>query len=86
MKYALISIAIVSGLCGVTKAHEFWIEPETHRTQPGAVVRIGLRLGERFLGEVVRRDDALIDKFVSAGPEGEQRIVGRSAASVRSAA
>lgn len=82
MKHALISIAIVGSLCGIAGAHEFWIEPETHRTEPEAVVRVGLRLGERFLGEVFRRDDALIDKFVSAGPESEQRIVGRSGAPI----
>ena len=80
MKYALISIAIVSGLCGVTKAHEFWIEPQTHHTKPGTAIGVGLRLGERFLGEVFRRDDALIDKFVAVGPDGEQHIVGLSGA------
>jgi len=69
------------GFAQVCDAHECWIEPQTHRIKPGEVVRVALKLGERFLGETTLRDESLIDKFVSIGPDGEQPVVGRSGAS-----
>jgi uncharacterized GH25 family protein len=39
-------------LAGRLAAHEFWLWPETFSATPGATVRVGLRVGENFTGEV----------------------------------
>lgn len=36
-------------------AHDFWIEPSSHRPQPGDTVRIRLLVGEKLHGEPVAR-------------------------------
>ena len=44
-------------------AHDFWIEPSTFHPQPGALVSIGLRVGQGFVGDAVRRSSDLIEQF-----------------------
>lgn len=61
-------------------AHDFWIEPTTHRPEPGRVVGLGLRVGERFAGDPVPRDPARIESFVLLDDRGSTPIVGRDGA------
>lgn len=61
-------------------AHDFWIEPTTHRPGPGRVVGLGLRVGEGFVGDPVPRDPARIDSFVLLGPDGTTPVAGRDGA------
>lgn len=63
-----------------TRAHEFWIEPSTFETQPGVIVHLGLRNGERLAGQIVPRDSERIERFFAVGPQGEHDVVGRSGA------
>ncbi|MFQ5494108.1 MAG: DUF4198 domain-containing protein [Phycisphaerae bacterium] len=63
-------------------AHEFWIEPDNHHPAPGALFRVGLRFGERFRGDVMPRVDELIEQYALIGPDGPQRLAGRSGGSV----
>ncbi len=80
MKTTLITLAIFAQLSSFSMAHEFWIEPEAYQSHPGSVVRIGLRFGERFAGNVMPRVDDIIEKFSSTGPVSTKPIVGRSGA------
>jgi len=61
-------------------AHDFWIEPSTFRASPGDLVRIGLRVGHRFDGDVVVRDPTRYEQFVVAGPDGVLPVLGQDAA------
>ncbi len=57
-------------------AHEFWIEPSSFRPAVGELVKVGLRVGDRpQLEPVVRRADR-IEKFIVAGPGGEEAVRG----------
>ena len=44
-------------------AHDFWIEPSTFHPEPGSVVSIGLRVGQDFVGDAVRRSSEAIERF-----------------------
>ncbi len=37
------------------QAHDFWIEPSTFHPAPGAMVSVGLRVGQNFIGDPVPR-------------------------------
>lgn len=39
----------------VARAHDFWIETSTFHPWPGQFVMVGLRVGQEFVGEPVRR-------------------------------
>ena len=61
---AALLLTVSAGL----SAHDFWIEPSTYEPGVNEAVRIYLRVGERFAGEAVPRNDARIEKFVVIGP------------------
>lgn len=86
MRLTRLTIAtgpLLATICSIATAHEFWIEPETHRPLAGKVFRVALHHGERFAGEVVPRDERKIRRFVALpGPGAESGadtpVVGRS--------
>jgi len=45
------------------QAHDFWIAPSRFHPDPGTTVAIGLRTGQNFVGDAVRRSDAGIERF-----------------------
>src|SRR5689334_17008741 len=45
------------------RAHDFWIEPSTFHPAPGAMVAVGLRVGQDFIGDPVPRASAYIAAF-----------------------
>lgn len=51
-------------------AHEFWIELSPARPAAGELLKLDLRVGERFLGEPVARDERRIVLFAATGPDG----------------
>ncbi len=63
-------------------AHEFWIEPASHRVEAGQLLRASLRVGERFQGKTVARDETVIKRFSLFDREGEHAVVGRSGSPV----
>lgn len=77
----LLTIIGMLGISAAAQAHEFWIEPETHRPAVGKVLRVSLLHGERFAGEVVARDESQISRFVILGGDQQGPIVGRSGGS-----
>ena len=72
------TIALTAALTTGIVAHDFWIEPSTFEAAVGEPVRIHLRVGERFAGDPVTRNDARIERFVVVGPTGEQPVIGRN--------
>ena len=49
---------------GGLRAHDFWIEPSTFHPLPGAIVSVGLRVGQDFVGDPVPRMSSAIEEFV----------------------
>jgi uncharacterized GH25 family protein len=70
-----MSLALMLG--GSAVAHDFWIEPSTFEPAAGAAIRVHLRVGERFAGETVARDESRIEQFFAAGPSGRKPVAGR---------
>jgi uncharacterized GH25 family protein len=63
-------------VAGELRAHDFWIEPSTFHPAPGATVAVGLRVGERFIGDPVPRSSRSIDQFVVRQGGNDQPIAG----------
>jgi uncharacterized GH25 family protein len=71
--------AILIGLATLPRlasAHDFWIEPDTFRPQPGARVGLRLYVGQNFAGESIPYFPDRFERYVSVGPAGEQPIPG----------
>ncbi len=62
--------------CQAARAHDFWIEPASFRPEPGAVLTIGLRVGDHFDGVPYARNPAHIRSFVLLGPDGASAVPG----------
>ncbi|MGE0478974.1 MAG: DUF4198 domain-containing protein [Phycisphaerae bacterium] len=72
---ACVCAALVLATAAVTCAHDFWIEPATFRPAVDEVVKIGLRVGERFQGEPVKRNAQRIQRFVAIDAQGHTRAI-----------
>lgn len=68
--------ALAALLAGTARAHDFWIEPERFRPQPGESVPLRLYVGEHFKGEPVLYLPAQFKRYVAVGPDGEASIPG----------
>ena len=67
----LLALAVPPAL-----AHEFWLEPTTHRPRSGEVVGIRVRVGDGFPGEPYPRNPDHLTRFDVRGPEGTGEVVG----------
>ncbi len=75
------SVAMLPGLViafgsASASAHESWVEPSTFTLERGRRVGIRLCVGDGFEGWSLARNVQRVEKFVAAGPAGEQPIVG----------
>jgi uncharacterized GH25 family protein len=61
-------------------AHDFWIEPSTFTPEANRVVPVRLLVGQKFRGEPIPRNAALIERFVLASAAGESPVPGRDGA------
>lgn len=78
---ALCGLALAGHLLGATLlAHDVWIEPTTFAPKAGDVMGARLRVGQDFIGDPLRRDDALIDRFFVDAGGGRRPLVGRQGA------
>lgn len=59
------------------RAHDFWIAPGQFRVARGETVALSLRHGVEYEGEIARRDDFFIEKFVLMGPGGTESVPGQ---------
>ena len=71
-----LCLAAAALICSAASAHDFWIEPTTFHPTPGIAVGVGLRVGEYFIGDPVRRQSAMIDRFLVRQADGEQAVGG----------
>ena len=69
--------AAMLGAAATATAHEFWIQLSAFRSDPGALVKIGLRVGDSFPGEAIPRDPGRFARFVLVDDAGEHPILGR---------
>ena len=70
---ALIAITLVTPLA----AHDFWVEASQYRPRVGSLVGLRLLVGQDMLGDPVRRDDAVIERFVIRRADGDDVVPGR---------
>src|SRR5262245_16763461 len=77
--FAVRSLALVAVLAaaGPAFAHDFWIEPTTHRPAAKALVGVTLRVGDEIPGDAVPRTAERIERFALAGMDGDVPVVGR---------
>jgi uncharacterized GH25 family protein len=74
----LAGVVVVVQMVSVPlRAHDMWIEPTTFTPKPGDIVGARLRVGQDFIGDPLRRDDALIDQFVVHAAAGRKPLIGR---------
>ncbi len=75
-----LSIAITLSLSllftAAAHGHEFWIEPSSYAPRAKEVLKLGLRVGDDYPGEIVKRDATRIVRFVCRGPTGEADVRG----------
>ena len=78
---ARVSIfAAALALTAPLSAHDFWIEPSTFRPAVGSDLPVRIVVGQRFRGEPLPRNPALIERFVLVTDAGESPVAGRPAA------
>ncbi len=71
---AIATIVVIA--VAPTAAHDFWIEPSSFHPEPGSIVAIGLRAGQGFVGDPVRRSSELIEQFVVRVGDREEQVGG----------
>jgi hypothetical protein len=73
----VLQVLALLGCCGVAGAHDFWIEPSTHRPAPGAVVAATLRIGDHGTTATYGRTPVHVERFVLTGRDGTIVVPGR---------
>lgn len=77
-----LGMAVLAVLLGGAslRAHDLWIEPTSFAPKAGEMVGARLRVGQDFIGDPLRRDDALIDQFVVETSADRKPVGGRRGA------
>jgi hypothetical protein len=75
-RIAPIAMATLLAFGHSAGAHDFWIEPSSYRPEPGSVVRVHLRVGQQFEGDLLPRQDDLIDRFEVETPSKRNPVGG----------
>lgn len=57
-------------------AHDFWIQPSTHRARPGELVKVRLMVGEGGKGEGLKRNPDRFLRFAARSTAGEVQLAG----------
>lgn len=60
-------------------AHDFWIEPSSFRPAVGSTLAVRLVVGQKFRGDALPRNPAMIVQFVLVSDSGQMPVVGRAA-------
>lgn len=79
MKRAALAAALVVIGAVPVFGHDFWIEPSAFRPAVGSTLGVRLVVGQRFRGDVLPRNPALIARFVFVTDQGEVPVPGRAA-------
>ncbi len=65
--------------CAPLLTHDFWIEPSSFRPEVGSVIGVRLFVGQKFRGEALPRNPAMILRFALVSDAGETLVAGRAA-------
>lgn len=77
MRTCRLLLAAVTLTLGLrAQAHDFWIEPQAFRIQPGTAVPLRLRVGQDFTGDSIPYFPQKFERYVIAGPDGVRPIPG----------
>jgi len=79
VKRRIALLAAALSLAAPVFAHDFWIEPSTFRPAVGSTLGVRLVVGQRFRGDALPRNPAMIARFVLVTEAGETSIGGRAA-------
>lgn len=60
---ALLGLTTLTLAAAESIGHEFWVSPSAHSVSSGQLVRVSLFHGERFAGDLVPRNDPMIERF-----------------------
>lgn len=71
-------VFVAAALTATCAGHEFWIQPSSFSPPADSVVQLGLRVGDGFPGEPVKRNPDRIVRFFARGPKGEEDVLGVS--------
>lgn len=63
MRSFILSLCFMLTISIPVQAHEFWIEPSTHSVENGELIRLHLKVGERFNGEAFKRNEQHMQDF-----------------------
>jgi uncharacterized GH25 family protein len=78
MKPAALAAALVLAALPAA-AHDFWIEPSAFQPPVGSTLGVRLVVGQRFRGDVLPRNPALIARFDFVTDQGSVPVGGRAA-------
>lgn len=67
---------LLVALCAPSRAHEFWLEPETYRPSPMKPVKISIRIGQKFKGDSYPFIKSEFKKFVLLDAGGQSPVKG----------
>ena len=74
------ALALLAGVLSAPLfAHDFWIEPSSFRPAVGSTVSARLVVGQKFRGDALPRNPALIVRFGLVSDRGETPVAGRAA-------
>lgn len=78
LRTLFLSAALCLAPCASALAHDFWIEPASHRPAAGSILRARLFVGHASAKEAYARNPEHIAEFVLADGEGRRAVVGRA--------
>lgn len=78
----IAGLAAMGALSMAALGHVFWLQPASFRPAPNSVLKLQLRVGDVFPGELVPRNEGKIIQFVSVGPDGDRKVLGVDGADV----
>lgn len=70
------ALVLLSVLLTPLVAHDFWIQPSTHRARPGEVIKVRLMVGEKGKGDGLKRNPDRFHRFSSAMGSKETPLLG----------
>ena len=79
MKPAALAAALAVLAAARPAAHDFWIEPSAFQPAVGSTLGVRLVVGQRFRGDVLPRNPALIARFDFVTDQGSVPVAGRAA-------
>ena len=78
--HSIVNYTLTLGLllgAGMAQAHEFWIQPESYRLEPGQPLIADIRVGQDFVGDTQAYIPSTINSFTITDANGPRAVTGR---------